>query len=190
MFPIYKTIPRFRRIGCLWAGLGCCLCFTVSQIAFGALVSAFQAGDSGWHLGTIAVGNLDSTPDLEIVVAHRDSTGSWFLDAFKYNGQRLPGFPYASGGEVMNVSPTLYDLDHDGRDEIIFTRGNHIIVLRGDGSVMWSNTVNSANYVPNGGYQTVTNGFYWYPSGAFLSHLPSTAVFSSEVSSPIVMDLN
>ena len=40
---------------------------------------------------------------------------TWFLDAFKYNGQRLPGFPYASGGEVMNVSPTLYDLDHDGR---------------------------------------------------------------------------
>jgi hypothetical protein len=190
MFPIYKTVRRLRRIGRLRAGLGCCLYFTVSQIAFGALISTFQAGDSGWHLGTIAVGNLDSTPDLEIVVPYRDSSGSWFLDAFKYNGQRLPGFPYASGGEVMNVSPTLYDLDHDGRDEIIFTRGNHIIVLRGDGSVMWSNTVNSANYVPNGGYQTVTNGFYWYPSGAFLSHLPSTAVFSSEVSPPIVMDLN
>ena len=90
----------------------------------------------------------------------------------------------------MNVSPTLYDLDHNGRDEIIFTRGNHVIVLRGDGSVMWSNTVNYADYVPTGGYQTVTNGFYWWPTGAFMSRLPSTAVFSSQVSPPIVMDLN
>ena len=153
------------------------------------LVSTFSAGDSGWHLGSMAVAQLDSSPDLEIVVPFRDSTGSWFLDAFKFNGQRLPGFPYSSGGEEMNVSPTICDLDHDGRDEIIFTRGNHVIALRGDGSVMWSNTVESSTYVPTGGYQTVTNGFYWYPSGAFRSRLPSTAVFSSQVSSPIVADL-
>src|SRR2546422_5003851 len=95
-----------------------------------------------------------------------------------------------SGSEVMNVSPTLYDLDNDGRDEIIFTRGNHIIVLRGDGSVMWSNTVSSANYVPTGGYQTVTNGFYWSATGSFIGHLPSSAAFYSEVSSPMVMDLS
>src|SRR5512140_1636734 len=85
----------------------------------GALVSSFQAGDSGWHLGTIAVGNLDSSPDQEIVIPYRDSSGNWFLDAFKYNGQRLPGFPYASGSEEINTSPTLCDLDHDGRNEIL-----------------------------------------------------------------------
>src|SRR5512140_1947756 len=154
------------------------------------LVSTFQAGDASWHLGTIGIGQLDSSPDLEIVVPYRDSSGQWYVDAFKYNGQRLPGFPYASGGEEMNVSPTLYDLDHDGRDEILFTRGNHVIALRGDGSVLWCNTVNYANYVPTGGYQTVTNGFYWWPTGAFLSRLPATAVFSSQVSPPIVMDVN
>src|SRR5690348_18274026 len=68
-----------------------------------ALVSSFQAGDGGWHLGTLAVAQLDSSPDLEMVVPYRDSSGTWFLDAFKYTGQRLPGFPYAAGGDVMNV---------------------------------------------------------------------------------------
>ena len=171
-------------------GTICCAWLLSFFPASAGLISTFQGGGSGWHLGTIAVGNLDGTPDLEIVIPYRDSTGAWYLDAFKYNGQRLPGFPYYAGGDAINVSPTLFDLDHDGRNEIIFTRGNHVIALRGDGSVMWSNTVDSANYVPTGGFQTVTNGFYWSSNGAFLSHLPSTAVFSSEVSPPMVIDLN
>jgi len=153
-------------------------------------IASFFDGGGGWQLGTIAVGNLDDSPDLEIVVPYRDSSGSWFLDAFKFNGTRLPGFPYSAGGDPINVSPTLFDLDGDGRNEILFTRGNHVIALRGDGSVMWSNTVDSSSYVPNGGYQTVTNGFYWWPTGVWLDHLPDTAVFSSEVSPPMVMDLN
>ena len=70
------------------------------------LISTFQAGDAGWNLGTIGVGNLDSSPDLEIVIPYRDSTGTWHLDAFKYNGQRLPGFPYTTGAEVMNSIST------------------------------------------------------------------------------------
>jgi len=146
-----------------------CLAFAASASIFAeckgatTLISTFRAGDAGWNLGTLAVGNLDNSPDLELVIPYRDSTGTWHLDAFKYNGQRLPGFPYTTGAEVMNVSPTLYDLDHDGRDEIIFTRGNHVIAMRGDGSILWSNTVSSANYVPKGGYQTITNGFYWWP---------------------------
>jgi len=173
--------------------IGCCaglLCF--SKTNFGAELSSFQAGDSGWHLGTLAVGNLDSDPQLEIVIPYRNSAGQWFIDAFKYNGTRLPGFPYASGGEEMNVSPTLVDLDGDGRDEILFTRGNNVVALRGDGSVIWMTTIAPANYVPNGGYQVVTNGFYWSgDAGAtFRPTLPPTAVFSSQVSSPIVADFN
>jgi hypothetical protein len=127
-----------------------------------AEVASFQAGSgSGWHLGTLGAGNLDGDPLLEIVVPYRDASGQWFLDAFKPNGVRLPGFPYAGGGEEINVSPTLFDLDNDGRDEIIFTRSHRVIALRGDGSIVWSNAVTRANYVPDGGYMTVTNGFYW-----------------------------
>src|SRR6059058_7707 len=103
------------------AFLGCLLALSIASSAPAALISSFQAGEGGWQLGTLAVAQLDSSPDLEIVVPYRDSTGTWYLDAFKYTGQRLAGFPYAAGGDVMNVSPTIYDLDHDGRDEIIFT---------------------------------------------------------------------
>ena len=96
------------------------LAITISKAAE---ISAFQAGSgTGWHLGTLAAGNLDADPALEIVVPYRDASGNWFLDAFKPNGARLPGFPYAGGGDEINVSPTLYDLDGDGRDEIIIRR--------------------------------------------------------------------
>src|SRR5260221_12040480 len=154
-------------IACAWiAFLGSVL---------GAEVSSFAGGGTGWQLGTLAVGKLVDEPGLQIVVPYRDSTGSWFLDAFTYSGKRLAGFPYATGGDPINVSPTLFDLDGDGHDEILFTRGNHVVALHGDGSVMWSNTVDSASYVPTGGFQTVTNGFYWWPTGAWLDHLPATA---------------
>ncbi|PWU15125.1 MAG: hypothetical protein C5B50_15870 [Verrucomicrobia bacterium] len=153
-------------------------------------VASFPAGDSsGWELGTIGIGKLTSAAGLQIVVPYRDSSGNWFLDAFTYSGQRLPGFPYAAGGDVINVSPTLYDLDHDGFDEIIFTRGNHVIAMRGNGSILWSNTVDSTTYVPNGGYQTLTGGFYWSPTDTWITKLPNAAVFSSQVSPPMVMDL-
>src|ERR1700749_1284936 len=131
-------------------------------------VSSFQAGDGGWQLGTLAVGNLDGDAQLEIVVPYRNSNGQWLLDAFKANGTRLAGFPYIGGANEINVSPTLYDLDGDGRDEIIFTCGASVIALRGNGSVMWSNSVTYLNYIPNGGYMTVTNGFYWDATGAWI----------------------
>lgn len=168
-------------IGLVCLGLGA---------ARAGLVSSFQAGDGGWQLGTLAVGNLDGSGQLDIVVPYRNSNGQWLLDAFKPDGTRLPGFPYV-GNDQINVSPTLYDLDGDGRDEIIFTCGTSVIALRGNGSVMWSNQVNRLNYVPDSGFMTVTNGFYWSNGGGgFISHLPTNAVFTSAVSSPMVADVN
>src|SRR4051812_10513741 len=102
-------------------GIAGFFCFNLVQNSFPAEISSFQAGDGGWQLGTLAVGNLDADPQLEIVVPYRNSAGQWYIDAFKFSGSRLPGFPYSAGGEIMNVSPTLFDLDGDGRDEIIFT---------------------------------------------------------------------
>src|ERR1043165_4031950 len=103
MLRMHTIVHYLRRIGCLGAGIVCCLSFAVCENSSGALISTFQAGDAGWHLGTLAVGNLDGSPDLEIVVPYRDSTGAWFLDAFKYNGQRLRGFPYAAGADPLNA---------------------------------------------------------------------------------------
>lgn len=153
-------------------------------------INAFQAGSGGWHLGTLAVGNLDADAQLEIVVPYRDLSGQWHLDAFDFSGTRLAGFPYSSGAEEMNVSPTLTDLDGDGRDEILITCGNNVVALRGNGTVLWSTRIDAANYVPNGGYQVVPNGFWWSAGPAFMDRLPPTAVFSSQVSSPIIADVN
>lgn len=153
-------------------------------------LASFQAGSGGWQLGTLAVGNLDADAQKEIVIPYRSTSGQWFLDAYKINGTRLAGFPYAGGNNEINGSPTLYDLDGDGRDEIIFTCGASVIALRGNGSVMWSNAVTRLNYIPNSGFMAVTNGFYWSNGGGFSNTLPATAVFSSQVSSPMVADIN
>lgn len=157
----------------------------------GVELGVFQAGQGGWQLGTIALGNIDSDPALEVIVPYRDPTGVksvWFLDAFKLNGERVPGFPYAGGEQAINVSPTLYDLDADGRLEILFTSGNKVVALRGEGTVLWSTGISSQNYVPDAGYQVVTNGFYWSTDGSWRSTLPESAQFFSEVSPPIVAD--
>lgn len=138
----------------------------------------------------MAVGNLDADAALEIVAPYRSFEGQWFLDAFNHDGTRLPGFPYASGGEEMNVSPTLADVNGDGRAEILFTRANKVVALRATGSVLWSSQIDYSNYVPNGGYHTVTNGFWWSGDRKFRSRLPATAVFSSPVSPPIVADFS
>src|SRR6476661_7389740 len=83
--------------------------FCLSAMPLGAAeVLSFQAGDGGWQMGTLAVGNLDADAQLEIVVPYRNSSGQWILDAFKPNGTRLPGFPFVGNAEI-NVSPTLYD---------------------------------------------------------------------------------
>jgi hypothetical protein len=169
--------------------LGLFLVVDAAQSVHAELISRFQAGIGGWHLGTLAVGNIDGDAALEIVVPYRDLTGSWFLDGFDFNGARIAGFPVASGGEEMNVSPTLVDLDGDGRDEILVIRGNKVVALRGNGSVVWSTAITPASYVLDGGYQTVTNGFWWSDGRVFRSRLPDNAVFSSQVSPPIVADV-
>jgi hypothetical protein len=117
-------------------------------------IASFQAGDGGWQLGTLAVGNLEGGTQLDIVVPYRNSSGQWLLDAFRPDGTRLAGFPYVGNGEI-NVSPTLYDLEGKGRDDILFTCGASVIALRGNGSVLWSNEVSHLNYVPDSGYMTI-----------------------------------
>jgi hypothetical protein len=174
------------RACCVVAAIGL---FATPRLCGAELLARFQAGTGGWHLGTLAVGNLDADALLEIVVPYRDETGNWFLDAFNPDGTRLPGFPYAGGSEQMNVSPTLVDIDDDGRVEIFFTRGNKVVALSANGAVLWSTAVTAANYVPNGGYQTVTNGFWWSDGRTLRARLPATAVFSSAVSPPIVADV-
>lgn len=155
-------------------------------------VTSFQAGNGNWHLGTLSVGNIDNDPELEIVIPFRGSNSQWQVDAFNHDGTRIAGFPYNTGGAVANLSPTLVDVDADGRQEILFTAGDRIIALNGEnGSVLWqSNRVQYTNYIPDAGYQVVPGKFYWSSNGAQIATLPSTAAFYSEVSPPIVADID
>lgn len=152
---------------------------------------SFQAGTGGWQMAAPAVGNIDSDPALEIVLAYRSaSSGQWLLDAYNHDGSRVPGFPYNGGGNVINVSPTLSDVTGDGTLDILFTSGPSIIALRGDGSLLWRYDVTPANYIPDAGFMAVTNVFYMTGMSGPQPTLPSSATFSSEVSSPIVIDLD
>jgi hypothetical protein len=152
-------------------------------------MTSFPAGDGGWQMAAPAVGNIDADAALEIVVAYRNRDGEWFLDAFKAGGFRVAGFPYRGGFNPINVSPTLFDLDGDGRNEILFTAGANMVALRGNGTILWTQAVGAANYVPDAGFHAITNGFYLAKAGPLLPTLPLTSEFFSEVSSPIVVDL-
>src|SRR3954463_9904021 len=116
--PPSATVLMF---GKLFRAIGVC---SIVLSAGARQFTPFQAGDGGWQLSAPAVGNIDATPDLEIVLSYRNSNGQWLLDAYKYDGTRLPGFPFNGGTSPINVSPTLADLDGDGRNEIVFTKGN------------------------------------------------------------------
>src|SRR4051812_25556040 len=95
------------------------LAFALSRLTDAAQLSSFQGGTGGWQLGTIAVGDITGDSQLEIVIPYREtSLGLWRLDAFDWRGNRVAGFPYNGLSAPINVSPTLYDLDGDGKMEI------------------------------------------------------------------------
>src|SRR5688572_18542650 len=166
------------------------MAFASSASSFQAAeISSFQAGSGAWQLGTLAVGDIVGDFADEIIVPYRDNLGLWNLDAFDWRGNRLAGFPYLGANEPINVSPTLYDLDSDGKAEILFTRGQNIVALRGNGSTLWTHNVSAANYVPDSGFMAATGGFFMTPTGAFQPLLPPSAQFFSEVSPPLIADL-
>jgi hypothetical protein len=170
--------------------MGAALAFAGVFQSYGQFVASFQAGDGGWHMAAPAVGNIDADSALEIIVAYRtSSSGQWLLDAFNPDGSRVTGFPYNGGGTVINVSPTLADANGDGATDIIFTAGSSIVALRGNGSVLWRYDVTPANYIPDAGFMAVTNVFHLTSMATPQATLPPSSAFFSEVSSPIVVDL-
>src|SRR6185295_3053005 len=66
-----------------------------------------------------------------------------------------------------------------------------IVALRGNGTVFWDQPITPLNYIPTAGFEAVTDGFYLTGLAALLQPtLPLTAEFFSEVSSPIVADVD
>src|SRR5688572_12694573 len=67
---VVLNICRSRR----WLGVAVGLALAVSR-GVAAEWYSFQAGSGGWHLGTLAVENLDEDPAPEIIVPYRDNSG-------------------------------------------------------------------------------------------------------------------
>jgi hypothetical protein len=98
-----------------------------------------ESGNAEWTNGQsdgfVAVGNFDSDPYGEIVVAH---TGTLRLQ--DHDGTVLWSKPGLTGGTIG--PPTVADFDGDGDPEIGVAGNNVYIVVEGaDGSTVWSNVV-------------------------------------------------
>ncbi len=123
-------------------------------------LSSFQAGDGGWQLGTLAVGNLDNSGQLSIVVPYRNSSGQMLLDAFKPNGTRpAPFFPTTA--KAKSMSPPRSTISMAMAAMKLFspaaqTSSHYAAMVRSFGPVKSIASITSRD----SGFMTVTNGFY------------------------------
>ena len=99
------------------------------------------ADGTGGYRSSIAIGQLDSDPYLEIVAAAWGDVGAvgdptyevWAWNA--EDGTPLGGNWPATMSKFCWATPTLADLDHDGLDEVVVSCANgYLYVLRPDGS--------------------------------------------------------
>ncbi len=80
-----------------------------------------------------AIGDLDGDDDLEIVTIDRDFfTPKTFLYAWDWQGKLLTNFPLELNDG--NFAVALFDLDHDGKLEIIGSFADKVCIFQHDGS--------------------------------------------------------
>ncbi|MEC7240115.1 MAG: VCBS repeat-containing protein [Myxococcota bacterium] len=85
--------------------------------------------------GMIAVANLDSDPEGEILAITYNT-----IRAMDTNGAPLWGPTAIPGGNILST-PAVADLDSDGMPEIVVAGGNTLWTLNHDGSVLWDAVV-------------------------------------------------
>jgi hypothetical protein len=94
-----------------------------------------------------AAGDVNGDGYIDVVLRSRDT-----LYVLNYLGQNLPGFPYyAPSTQVSKLS--LYDLNNDGKLEIITTiNNNQVIVIKSNGTILEGWPVTLAGTDPNSIY--------------------------------------
>jgi hypothetical protein len=85
----------------------------------GQPVPGFPVTVNSWVQNAPSVADLDGDGDLEIVLFTRGMTNGGRIYVIDHLGQVVPPFPISVNNNNFGGSPTLYDLDGDGRKEII-----------------------------------------------------------------------
>ena len=93
----------------------------------------FDYNADRWLIGTPVIGNIDTDPELEIIVgSYQSPTSSSPLFAVNHDGTDVEGYPYVVG-EKMKSGVAVADMDNNGIDDIIFgTDGDNLYVLMDD----------------------------------------------------------
>ncbi|HAJ06481.1 MAG TPA: hypothetical protein DCL76_08005 [Chloroflexi bacterium] len=101
------------------------------------LKSSYNA--NRYLIGTPVIGNLDSDPELEVVVGgYSGSTSSNPLFVINADGSDVDGFPYIVG-EKVKAGVAVFDMDDNGIDDIVFgTDSDNIYVLLDDGTIAYN----------------------------------------------------
>ncbi len=112
--------------------------------------------DLGGPVGIPAIGKIDNDPDWDIIFPRMNNV-LYVLRAsdgnikFSYN---LPSnFPGVYGYDYYSNLITLYDINNDGRDEVIVRTLNSIIALRYNGfsfDILWQANYNSSSAIAIG----------------------------------------
>ena len=97
----------------------------------------FDYDANSWLMGTPAIGQLDSDPELEIVVGGYSSSAR-NIYAVNHDGTDVSGFP-VDVDERMIVGVALHDFNNNGKDDIVFgTDSDKIHLMHDDGTIVWS----------------------------------------------------
>jgi hypothetical protein len=105
------------------------------------LKSSYNA--NRYLIGTPVIGNLDSDPELEVVVGgYSGSTSSNPLFVINADASDVDGFPYIVG-EKVKAGVAVFDMDDNGIDDIVFgTDSDNIYVLLDDGTIAYNFPIN------------------------------------------------
>ncbi|MEM8860084.1 MAG: FG-GAP-like repeat-containing protein, partial [Chloroflexota bacterium] len=93
------------------------------------------ANTGGGIRGSVAVGNLDSDSELEVVAVSEDG----MLYGWNHDGSDLSGYPVQIIEGRLISTPALEDIDNDGELEILIAATNNRLYAReADGTAKWN----------------------------------------------------
>lgn len=147
-----------------------------------------------------SVGNIDKDKELEII--YKDGTDfadrdrNHYIFAWNHDGSDVSGWPIENLYENPSDSPVLADIDNDGIDEIIVQKDKKLSVIKGNGTIVWSASIEGIITpfhspvvidLDNDGkkgiiHYTINDLYVWNSEGALLwkNKLPAQ-VFDGEV---------